>query len=178
MPEYDIERAKRSSRVHGAVGENPVVYRLARTMLLPHHSILDFGAGKHAAHTNQLRLEGHNVTAHDYHAVPGVHDPDALKRRYHVVLASNVLNVQNSPSQLAGTLNDLANSVDPAGGFAIVNLPKDPRYDAFKGHTNQSGREALERALKRRFDTVERHPESPNSDPVYILRGPKYTHST
>lgn len=179
MPDQDpnVKRAMASSRSAGAVGENPVVYRIARTMILPHHTILDYGAGKAAAHTMQLRAEGHNVTAHDYHAVPGLHDPDALNKRYHVVLASNVLNVQNTPRHLARTLNDIANCVDPAGGFAIVNMPAQPRYDAHRGYGIVEGNARVQRALKNRFGSVELHPDSAGGSAVWICRSPKHLHS-
>ena len=140
---------------------------------MPHHNILDFGAGSLAVHTGKLRAEGHSVTAHDYHAKPGIHDPDALKRRYHMVIASNVLNVQDSPRQLAITLNDIANSVDPAGGMAIANFSQ-PRYDAYKGMDVMTGNAKLEKALKRRFNQVERHPMGNNREPIFILKGPKH----
>jgi hypothetical protein len=113
------------------------------------------------------------VTAHDYHAKPGIHDPDALKRRYHVVIASNVLNVQDSPRQLATSLNDIANSVDPAGGFAIANFAH-PRYDAWKGMDVMTANRKLENALKRRFTHVEKHPMGSNQEPIFILKGPKH----
>lgn len=174
--EQDIQRSKGSSRQNGAVGKDPVVYQVAREMLMPHHTVLDFGSGKHALHTTSLRAAGHNVTAHDYHATPGVHDPEALKRRYHVVLASNVLNIQNSPRQLASTLNDIANSVHPADGMAIVNMPTGPLYDAWKGMDVSTATQKLEVALKRRFKSVNRYPNSP-SGTVWILKSPRYQHS-
>jgi hypothetical protein len=156
------------------VGGNPLAYRVARTLIMPHHNVLDFGAGSQAVHTAKLRQEGHSVTAHDYHAVPGIHDPDALKRRYHMVIASNVLNVQDSPRQLATTLNDIANSVDPAGGTAVLNFPHQPRYDAFRGMDIMKGNHKLEAALKRRFNQVERHPMGSNSEPIFVVKGPKH----
>ena len=174
QPLEGIERAKASSRAFGAVGGNPLAYRVARTLIMPHHSVLDFGSGRDAVHSTELRNEGHNVTAHDYHAVPGVHDPEALKRRYHVVIASNVLNVQDSAVHLSRTLNDIANSVDPAGGMAIANFPHQPRYDAYKGMDVVTANQKLERALKRRFHHVEKHPMGSNREPIFVLKGPKF----
>jgi len=163
-----------SSRAFGAIGKDPRAYQVARTLILPHHTVLDFGSGEHAIHTDALRQAGHNVTAHDYHAVPGVHDPDALKRRYHVVIASNVLNVQDSPSQLATSLNNIANSVDPAGGMAIASFPAEPRYNAYKGMTIEQGNAKLKTALKRRFESVEEHPSGSKREPIFILKSPKF----
>jgi hypothetical protein len=174
QPKVGIERSKSSSRAGGAVGGDPLAYRVARTLILPHHSILDFGSGSHAVHTGKLRAAGHNVTAHDYHAVAGLHDPDALKRRYDMVIASNVLNVQDDARQLATSLNDIANSVNPAGGMAVANFPHQPRYDAWKGMDIMTANRKLENALKRRFTHVERHPMGSNTEPIYILKGPKH----
>lgn len=176
MPDQmdEIERAKRSSRSgKGAVGKSPIVYQVARSLLLPQHEVLDYGAGKDATHTQKLREEGFNVVAHDFHGVPGVHDPEATNRRYDVVMASNVLNTQGSASMLAGTLNQIAGAVKPAGGMAIVNLPM-PRYDAFRGLAPQDAVASLERALKLRFNSVERHPRGSNQAPVWILKDPKH----
>jgi hypothetical protein len=141
---------------------------------MPNHEILDYGAGKDAVHTHALRNEGYNVVAHDFHAVPGMHDPEALKRRYDMVLASNVLNVQGTAAMLASTLNDLAGSIKPAGGQAIVNLPSQPRYDAFKGMHPMEATQKLENAMRRRFNSVERHPMGTNQSPVWILKDPKH----
>lgn len=176
----DIEVAKRTYRVHGAVGPKAVVPQVVRQYALPHHSILDYGAGPLAEHAIALKGEGYNVVAHDYHppdeniADKTVFDPEALKRRYHIVYASNVLNVQNSPAALAATLNDLAHTVNPADGMAIVNLPSEPRKDAYRGMTLMQGAEKLEAALKRRFEHVERHTSGNNRSPVWILKKPKH----
>ncbi len=169
----------RTSRDLGAVGENAVVPRVVRMFALPHHKILDYGAGKKALHAAALRTAGHNVTAYDYWgkkpeiAKLGLHDPHALSRRYDIVYASNVLNVQATTRHLAKTLNQIARSVDPATGMAIVNFPQTPRKNAFRGMTIQDANNKVEKALKRRFHHVERHPSSTGSSPVWIAKHPK-----
>ena len=173
------ERAMHSARNRGAVGVNAVVPRVVRMFALPHQTILDYGAGPDTAHTLALRAAGFNVTAHDYHAekpeikAKGLHDADALKRRYHIVFASNVLNTQDSRPLLAKTLNEIAASVHPTEGMAIVNLTASPRYDAFKGMTNQEANKSVELSLKRRFHSVERHPMGTSQAPVWIAKNPK-----
>ena len=168
-----------TSRNLGAVGEFARVPPIVRRFALPQHDILDYGSGKHAAHSAVLRAAGFNVTSHDYHgSTPegrelGVHDPDALKRRYHIVFASNVLNTQNTGRHLARTLNEIARATHPAEGMAIVNLTQSPRKDAFKGMTNQQGNEKVERALKRRFHHVERVAGEAGHSPVWIAKHPK-----
>jgi len=172
------ERAMHSARGLGAVGKNAVVPRVVRMFALPHHTILDYGAGPDTLHAMALRTAGFNVTAHDYHAddpaikAKGLHDPDALKRRYHIVYASNVLNVQDSKKDLAKTLNEIAGCVHPSEGMAIVNLTSSPRYDAFKGMGVAEGNAAVEAALKRRFSHVEKHPDFKGSAPVWIAKHP------
>jgi hypothetical protein len=91
--------------------------------------ILDFGAGLHGIQTKKLREKGFNVTAFDLpeNMQPGLHDPEALKKQYSTVMASNVLNVQpnrESISSLVDTLLDTTRS----GGQVIANYPKSPRY--------------------------------------------------
>jgi hypothetical protein len=91
-----------------------------------------------------------------------------------VVIASNVINTQDTPAQLAHSLNDIANSVDPAGGFGIISFPASPRYDAYKGMTTEQGNSKVHAALKRRFDSVELHPDGGKREPIYIVKGPKF----
>lgn len=169
-----------TSRDAGAVGgEHALVPRVVRMFAMPSDDILDYGSGKRAVHSAVLRAAGHKVTSHDYHGenpdikALGIHDPDALKRRYHIVFASNVLNTQNTGRHLARTLNEIAGAVHPAAGMAIVNLPQSPRKDAFRGLDVQQGVDKVERALKRRFGSVERHPVGSNHSPIWILRHPK-----
>jgi hypothetical protein len=158
-----------------------LVLRVARSFILPHHEILDYGSGKLAQQAEILTRAGHKVTAHDHWGLDdkvkalGLHDPDALKRRYHMVLASNVLNVQGTRRDLAQTLNEIAGAVHPTEGMAIVNFANTPRYDAFKGMSMEQGNKSIEMALKRRFHSVERHPITTGvSTPVWICKTPKH----
>ena len=92
-------------------------------------SILDFGAGKTAMHTKWLRSNGFkSVTAYDFGAncIKGIHDWAALVRKYDVVFASNVLNVQISKEMLMETLDHIWHVVRHGGKF-ICNYPSSPR---------------------------------------------------
>ena len=90
--------------------------------------ILDFGAGKAAVHTRWLREQGFNVTAYDFgdNLIEGLHDKDALSKRYTMIVCSNVLNVQSSLPMLLETLKQIYNSLE-AGGELICNYPASPR---------------------------------------------------
>ena len=84
-------------------------------------SILDFGSGEKATQSARLIDEGFtDVTSYDLH--PSQYDPAKLERQYDVVMASNVLNVQNSFSELRETLAQLASTVNK-DGKVIVNWP-------------------------------------------------------
>lgn len=105
-------------------GQLPKLYR----MPIPKRtSILDFGAGRDATGTKHLKKKGHNVTAYDFGAnVNENHSRNALSRKYGVVLASNVLNVQSTPQALNRTLKQIRNAIAP-NGYALANYPQSPR---------------------------------------------------
>ena len=96
--------------------------------------ILDFGSGPAAQHTTRLREAGFtNITAHEFgdNVREGVHDPKALSKKYDVVFASNVLNVQSSETMLRQTLESIEKAVR-RGGFAVFNYPTSPRKAGMK----------------------------------------------
>lgn len=128
----EMARANKTSRAGGAIGEDAVVPNYIRETTPKGESILDFGAGHSAQHALGLRREGHDVTAHEFggNMVRGVHDPDALGRKYDHVYASNVLNVQSSKPMLSRTLDQIAGAVKP-GGRAVMNFPESPRHGDF-----------------------------------------------
>lgn len=146
-----IRTANLTSRAAGAVGSKAIVPRLVESTVPKEASILDYGAGKAAAHTQGLRGKGFNVTAHDFgeNVVSGLHDPKALSKQYDHVYASNVLNTQSSKEMLGETLNEIHSAMKP-GGSGTVNLPMSPRK--FKG----LDADLLESELKSRFSKVER----------------------
>lgn len=123
-------RVNRTSRSGGAVGGKALVPRLVRKLVSKNKTILDFGAGKKAIHTKRIRRSGYNVSAWDIgdNFNPKIHDAAALKRRYNVVLASNVLNVQPSRQKLKETITQIV-SLIANRGMAIINFPENPRHN-------------------------------------------------
>ena len=89
--------ANKTSRNSNAVGNNALVPRIVVDYITPDINVLDFGAGKQAAHAQRFNNMGMHGTAYEFgdNAVEGIHDPQALSRTYAVVYASNVLNVQS-----------------------------------------------------------------------------------
>ena len=162
-----IAAANRTSRNLGAVGAKAITPRHVEATSDKGEHILDFGAGKDAAHAQRLRQSGFNVTAHEFGANvrPGIHDPNALSRKYHTVYASNVINTQGDHEMLGNTLDQIANATHPHGR-AVLNLPSEPRYGAWEGHTERGTKvphEVLKRdaaklhgELLKRFQHVER----------------------
>ena len=125
----ETEIANRTSRSMGAVGAKAVVPRVVRDWIQPTDKVLDFGAGKDAAHAVRLKGEGYDVTAHEFgsNQKEGLHDPQALTNGpYDVVYASNVLNVQSKPQMMERTLRQIRRALKP-GGIFIANFPKQPR---------------------------------------------------
>jgi len=147
----EVEVANKTSRTLGAVGKNAVVPKYVSENTDKGDTILDFGAGKDAGHANALSKQGFNVTAYDFgnNVKEGIHDPNALAKKYDVVYASNVLNVQSSRNMLNNTLNEIAGSVK-ANGRAVVNLPASPRK------MKSLDANMIERGLNQRFSSVER----------------------
>lgn len=120
----------KSARGYGAVGKKALVPRYIKENITKRYSLLDYGAGHLALHTQELRHLGYKVTAYDHgeNVIDGVHDPNALEKKYDIVFASNVLNVQD-------TLQDVRNVLDEMKQCAtkqiIFNLPLEPRYRAW-----------------------------------------------
>ena len=132
--EMEIKIANATSRSNGASARNKdgsiraIVPKYVAEHISKEDSILDYGAGKGAVHTKWLRKEGFDVTAYDFGAncIEGLHDKDALSKRYKVIMASNVLNVQSSRDMLIETLRQIYNSLE-SGGQLICNYPSSPR---------------------------------------------------
>ena len=130
----EIKIANATSRSNGASAKNKdgsvraIVPKYVAEHINKEDSLLDFGAGKGAMHTQWLRQLGFNVTAYDFgdNIIEGLHDRDALSKRYKVIMASNVINVSSSLEMLIETLNQINNSLVPGGKF-VVNYPSSPR---------------------------------------------------
>ena len=134
--EKEIKIANATSRSNGASAINPdgTIRAIVPNFILKNikdyrdKTILDFGAGKEAIHTKWLRNNGLNVTAYDFgeNCINEVHDKNALDKRYDVIFASNVLNVQSSDVMMETTLYQIYKSLKKGGKF-IFNYPKSPR---------------------------------------------------
>lgn len=124
--EQDVNRTCRDS---GAIGANPVALRYVLDKVETDKSVLDYGAGKNIRQAITLREAGFKtVYAWDIGANfdPEKHQINALRFRYDVVMASNVINVQTDFVWLNWVLSTLANLVNDAG-MLVVNYPGSPR---------------------------------------------------
>jgi hypothetical protein len=148
--------AQKTSRNMGAVGANAIVPRIVRQYANKNSDIiLDFGAGKNASHTLALREEGYNCTAYDF-SQSEFHDPAALNRKYSLVFASNVLNVQGSEDMLLNdTLLPIAKVLKQGGRF-IGNLPSSPLKGLYKGLSYKDAIALLQSKLEEVFSSVKR----------------------
>lgn len=133
--EREIAIANATCRTNGASAfdRNGNVRAIVPKYILEHApkniSILDYGAGKGAVHTLMLRQHGFtNVTAYEFgnNAIENLHDKLALDKKYDLVYASNVLNVQSSYEMLVETLSEICMCVNKGGAF-IANYPAAPR---------------------------------------------------
>jgi len=159
--------ANATSRSSGMIGPNAVVPRIVEKLVDKSSTILDFSAGKTAAHAERRKGSGYDVTAYDYGGNQGeLHDPDALSKTYDVVFASNVLNVQDSDEELKRTVQEIAESV-AAGGVVIANLPSEPRKGAFNGTDPEDATSLVRNLLAKHFQVVE-VVSGGNTAPVFV----------
>lgn len=128
----EIAAANKTSRNSKAIGGKAITPKAVReyidTFLNKDCTILDFGAGKSAAHARAFVEDGYNCLAHEFgdNFDPRYHSDMALQNKYDVVYASNVLNVHVSLHNLLETL-DTVKSVMKDDGVFIANFPLQPR---------------------------------------------------
>ena len=151
--EQDI--ATDTSRTTGAVGGQAVTPRYVLDTLKPGEEVLNYGAGKvdkegAIPHSEALTEAGAKVTNYDFpkNMTEGVHDPNALDKKYDTVMVSNVLNVQSSERMMKNTIDQLANTTKD-DGRVVANYPDSPRK------SNLTGKD-VERLLKQKFLDVKR----------------------
>ena len=149
----EIKIANKTSRSSGAIGSKAITPMYVQRAAKKGDRILDFGAGKDAAHATRMNMVGLDVTAHEFgdNVVQGLHNPKALARKYDIVYASNVLNVQSSVKMLESTLETLAKCTKKKG-FLVVNYPLSPR----KGVMESVDPGQLERFLGAFFTEIHR----------------------
>jgi hypothetical protein len=97
----------------------------------PGECVLNYGCGVadkngEIPHSKMLRSHGLIVTDHDIGINARYADAKALECKYDIVMASNVLNVQQTWAMLGRTLAEIA-SVTRQDGRAVMNFPRKPR---------------------------------------------------
>ena len=130
--DVEVGDANSTCRETGIIGTplKPLVYKKLLELGKDRAgTVLDFGAGRGAVHSKALKSKGWPVTAWEFggNFDRALHDKRALDRKYDTVVASNVLNVQQSKGMLRETLEQLTSAVKP-GGTLICNMPKEPRH--------------------------------------------------
>ncbi|MAG24339.1 hypothetical protein CMI47_02060 [Candidatus Pacearchaeota archaeon] len=162
----------------GAVGAKAVVPKYAKKWLDANlkkgDPVLDFGAGKidNLKDYNGANIAlDYDITLYDFgdNKKGTAINPNALEKQYELVIASNVMNVQNSKKMLSSTVKQVASASKNA---AIANLPASPRKGAFENLTGKQGADLLEKELRLNFISVERIGGTP-SNPVFLAKGPK-----
>ena len=132
MPDFeDVKTANKTSRSKGAVGSDPIVYRVFDSLHKGDSSVgqvCDFGAGKDAAHAIRLRNKGYSVDPIEF---GDNHNPDRhrslpYQETYSHILLSNVLNVQPTKEILRYTL-EVVDCIAKAGCILYANYPTSPR---------------------------------------------------
>ena len=137
----EIEIANKTSRNSPAIGAKAITPKMVRQYIEDNKldkeeiQILDFGAGKAAAHAQKFVEDGFNCLAYEFgdNVDPRVHCELALLNKYDIVYASNVLNVQSSMRMLEETIIQVKLVMEQDGVF-FANFPLQPRKMEMKGH--------------------------------------------
>ena len=126
--------AEKTARRSGAVGGKSVLPDIVKSLATTLDSILDYGAG-YGQNTIKLRKAGLSVFCYDFNPerLPKEYTTELKLRRYDIVFASNVLNVQSSILMLDKTLQEINSELKPTGLF-IANLPSSPNKIKDYGH--------------------------------------------
>lgn len=104
----------------------------------PNSSVLDFGTGLYAKQAVKLSEKYPNIKAWDYAEIYSetIKEKPELKElflnrlgqtKFDVIMASNVINVQETPKELKETLQKLYCNTKK-GGTILINIPKSPIY--------------------------------------------------
>jgi len=129
-----ISIANKTSRNSPAIGMKAITPKIVRQYIEDNKldkdeiTILDFGAGKTAAHAQKFVEDGYQCLAYEFgdNVDPRYHCELALLNKYDIVYASNVINVQSSLLMLEETLALIKMSMKEGGVF-FANYPLSPR---------------------------------------------------
>jgi hypothetical protein len=124
LSEISIQKMFKTARPKGAI--KPKLPQIIATMCQKNHSILDYGAGKLTG-TFILKENGFDVTPYDVALAETYH---SLERQYDVVMASSVLNLQESRIMVVHALSEIFDLLVD-GGVLFVNYPQ-PRHSDVK----------------------------------------------
>ena len=156
-----------TSRHSGVVGNRAIVPRVVEKLANHGDVILDFGAGEKAVQAQYLMNKGYDVLAYEIgeNFDPQYHFKDALKYRYDIVYASNVVNVQKREEQIYNLLS-LFHELIVSDGKVVINYPQTPRK-AINRYGNVVSTKDVEDIAKSIFYRVT--PVKGYSAPVFIL---------
>lgn len=117
----------KTARSNGAIGKNAILPKfIAEIPALQSHLILDFGCGKDAIHVKALRDQGFEfVFGKDLVPLSNPAYEVTQDLPWHLVYASNVLNVQPSTKTLHTTLTMITGYA--RYGVAYLSYPSSPR---------------------------------------------------
>lgn len=130
MTQKELDRMVKTARSNGAIGHKAVLPRfISEIPALKPHLILDFGCGKEAIHVKMLRDQGFefifgkdlvplNNPEYEFQHVDSV--------PWHLVYASNVLNIQPSLAVLEVTLSQVSHYA--RHGVVYFSYPSSPRH--------------------------------------------------
>jgi len=157
----DIRVANKSDKVASSERLTEAVPQAVAAIASSGDRILDYGAGKpnedgQLPHLDQLRKLGAQVTAYDFgeNLDPDAHDANALERKYDIVAASNVLNVQNSPSSFNTTMAQLVAATSRKGGRLVVNMPAASREGFLQRMSHKTALRLVRAQLREHFADV------------------------
>lgn len=129
IPESEKKCMIRTARSNGAVGKKAILPNfISEIPSLKEHLILDFGCGKDAIHVQMLRNQGFEyVYGLDLQPLsnPNFDASENGSLPWHLVYASNVLNIQLSRTALNCTICKLSDFAKQ--GVAYLSYPKSPR---------------------------------------------------
>ena len=165
-----VQVTNRTSRsgCTGAIGKNAIVPKRVAEIATPTDEILDFGSGPKSNHVETMTRQGFNVTGYEFGANFNNlnHTFNALHRQYDIVYASNVLNTMDSDKGLCLALDQIAGCTK---NLAVVNLPKEPRKNAWTGKVVDVDK--LTTYLSERFSEVQI--ENGRSAPIFVCKKSK-----